>query len=73
MEARFGLGRWQTLVTGAPALAGARMTLDCIVTDVQPIATHYVIFGEVVGHRLPDHGDTPPAALTYIDRDYKAL
>ena len=69
MEERFGLGKWEKLQTGAPVLEGCRMALDCIVTDVQPIATHFVIFGQVVASSL---GGNEPA-LVYLDRQYRTL
>jgi flavin reductase (DIM6/NTAB) family NADH-FMN oxidoreductase RutF len=69
MDARFALGRWSTLKTGAPVLEGARMTLDCVVSDVQAVHTHYIIFGEVVGVGPVGKG----AALIYLDRHYRTL
>ncbi len=69
MDERFRVGAWQQLKTGAPVLGGARMSLDCVVTDVQAIATHYVIFGRVVDFARDGHGD----ALIYLDRDYRKL
>lgn len=69
MDARFELGRWGRLETGAPVLEGARMALDCRVTDVQAMHTHYIIFGEVVAAG-PVRTD---AALLYLDRQYRTL
>lgn len=69
MEERFALGKWTALETGAPILEGSRMTLDCVVTDVQAVHTHHVVFGEVVA--------TGPAglgpALLYLDRQYRTV
>ncbi|MCB1438189.1 MAG: flavin reductase [Nitratireductor sp.] len=74
MEQRFALGEWQQLATGAPVLRGARMSLDCKVTDVQPVATHYVIFGEVLsGTVWSEDGDEASDALVYLDRHYREL
>ena len=72
MEARFALGQWRSLVTGSPVLEGARMALDCKVVDVKDIATHMVIFGEVMDCQMLT-GDEPPPALCYMDRDYRVL
>ncbi len=69
MEARFSLGQWSTLQTGAPVLDGARMALDCIVKDVQSVHTHYVIIGEAVACRMEPIG----GALIYVDREYREL
>lgn len=69
MESRFKLGEWETLSTGAPVLTGARMSLDCKILDVQKIATHFVIIGEVVGYNL----DSLDPALIYVDRAYKTI
>ena len=69
MEERFAMAEWSRLETGAPILAGTRMSLDCIVTDVQPVATHFVIFGQVVASHL-GVGD---GALIYLDRQYRTL
>ncbi|HSO47622.1 MAG TPA: flavin reductase [Rhizobiaceae bacterium] len=66
VQQRFALGEWRTLETGAPILLGARMSLDCVVTDVQTVHTHFVIAGEAVAkgelHNEP--------ALIYLDRNY---
>jgi flavin reductase (DIM6/NTAB) family NADH-FMN oxidoreductase RutF len=68
MEARFALGSWNSLVTGAPMLERARMSLD-VVTDVQSVHTHYVIFGEIVAAG-PVRSDP---ALVYLDRHYRSI
>ena len=68
-EARFGVGTWGCEATGAPILAGARMALDCRVSDVSEIGSHIVVFGKVEAVYL---GETNPALL-YIDRDYRVL
>jgi flavin reductase (DIM6/NTAB) family NADH-FMN oxidoreductase RutF len=48
-EERFAVGRWATLVTGAPVLDSALAGLDCHVTEVVNMSTHSVFFGSVVG------------------------
>lgn len=69
MDERFALGDWKSMETGAPVLSGARMALDCVVTDVQAVHTHFVIAGEAVAkgqlHNEP--------ALIYLDRDYRSI
>lgn len=69
MEQRFALASWKELDTGAPVLEGARMTLDCVVVDVQAVHTHWVIMAEVVA--CGDFRSGP--ALVYLDRAYRGL
>jgi flavin reductase (DIM6/NTAB) family NADH-FMN oxidoreductase RutF len=68
-DERFALADWTRLVTGAPILGGARVALDCRVTEVSEIGTHSVIFGEIVGIRLGERGP----ALIYLDRTYHRI
>lgn len=68
-EDRFATGIWQTAATGAPVLAGARMALDCRVSEISEIGSHTVVFGVVEAVHL---GPTHPALL-YIDRAYRVL
>jgi len=70
MQDRFALCQWETLRSGAPVLIGSRMSLDCTVTNVIEVATHYVIFGEVVATAIKME-DSP--ALIYSDRQYRSL
>jgi cob(II)yrinic acid a,c-diamide reductase len=68
-EERFALGRWTTLVTGAPVLETANVSFDCRVVDRKITNTHTVLFGEVMAiHSGPDH-----EALIYLDRGYRSL
>ena len=69
MSARFDLGKWHELATGAPVLTGARTALDCLVRDVKLVHTHYVVMGEVIAAGDPAKG----RALTYLDRGYRPL
>lgn len=66
---RFAHGDWAPLVTGAPALAGARMTLDCRLAELVEVGTHSVLFGAVEAVRLGASGEP----LVYADRRYHAL
>lgn len=68
-EARFSTGSWETVATGAPVLAGARMALDCRVSEISEIGSHTVVFGVVEAVHL---GPADPA-LIYIDRAYRVL
>lgn len=66
---RFATGAWDRLLTGAPALAGARMTLDCRLAELVEVGTHSVLFGQVEAVRLGDGGQP----LVYADRRYHAI
>lgn len=68
-EARFAKGDWTTLETGAPILQDAIVSFDCRLTDMKPMSTHTVLFGEVVAI----HAGPRNPALIYLDRGYKAL
>ncbi len=66
---RFAKGNWDQLVTGAPVLKDAHVSLDCRVIEVKPVATHDVIFGEVVASRIGARGNP----LLYLERQYRQL
>jgi cob(II)yrinic acid a,c-diamide reductase len=68
-EDRFGLSEWETLETGAPVLANAAAVFDCRIVDAQDVATHRVLYGEVVG--LRSRGVSRP--LIYHGRAYHSL
>ncbi|MBB4301749.1 flavin reductase (DIM6/NTAB) family NADH-FMN oxidoreductase RutF [Rhodobium orientis] len=69
MEARFAIGDWLTLQTGAPVLADALAAFDCRVVDVAEASTHSVFFGEVVGLMIAP----PNSALVYANRSYRSV
>ncbi len=69
MDHRFELADWTVLETGAPSLVGARVSIDCHVSEMTEVGTHTVIFGQVTGLALGDHAP----ALIYLDRNYHAL
>jgi flavin reductase len=69
MEARFQLGTWGLLTTGAPMLTTAVVALDCRVVEVKAVASHYVIFGAVEAVHTGPAGP----ALVYHDRAYKRV
>lgn len=67
MEARFAMGDWDQMVTGAPALTDALATHDCRIIDIKPVATHSIVIGEVLSVRL---GEKKPGLL-YFNRHYQ--
>lgn len=69
VDERFGLGRWQELVTGSPTLVDALAVFDCRLIEIKVMATHMILFGEVVGLSF---GPERPA-LVYMDRGYRTL
>jgi cob(II)yrinic acid a,c-diamide reductase len=66
---RFSHGTWGELKTGAPILNEAVAAFDCRLIDIKTVATHIVLFGQVVAVTL---GQQKPA-LVYLDRDYRTL
>jgi cob(II)yrinic acid a,c-diamide reductase len=69
VDARFALGHWDQLVTGAPVLQDAIASYDCRIVDVKQMSTHSVLFGEVVGLRT----GVAAQSLVYLDRAYHIL
>ncbi|PLX37169.1 MAG: 4-hydroxyphenylacetate 3-monooxygenase [Hyphomicrobiales bacterium] len=69
VDARFGLGVWDVLETGAPVLSAARVAVDVRVDQVVEADTHSIIIGRVVDATLGDEG----GALLHIDREYRTL
>ena len=68
-DTRFAAGQWHTLDTGAPVLDGAVVAFDCRVTQTTEVATHTVMFAEVVAIQ---HGATHDG-LVYFGRAYHPL
>jgi flavin reductase (DIM6/NTAB) family NADH-FMN oxidoreductase RutF len=68
-DARFVMGTWLTLKTGAPVLDTAVAAFDCQVVEIRPIGSHNVIFGAVVAVRL----NAANPALIYHNRAYKRV
>lgn len=66
---RFSLGAWSVLGTGAPALDSALASFDCRIVDRRRVATHDVIFGEILRIRLGEGGP----ALVYAGRAYRSI
>jgi cob(II)yrinic acid a,c-diamide reductase len=69
-RARFAHGQWETLATGAPVLADAMAVFDCRLIDTRDLATHRVLFGQVVGLRVGEGTQRP---LLYHRRGYRIL
>jgi len=68
-SARFDVGDWFLLVTGAPALRGAAVSFDCRITEVTEIGTHSVLFGEVAALEQGSRR----GGLIYFGRAYHRL
>lgn len=72
---KFEVGDWGPLVTGAPALSTALVSIDCEVTEKVEAHTHTVFFGHVQG--LSFSSATPQGAprgpLVYWDRLYREI
>lgn len=66
---RFAMAEWDTIATGAPALADAAAVFDCELVDIKDLATHRVLFGKVTGLRIGDK----LRPLIYYDRAYHVL
>ena len=56
-------------MTGSPALTDALAVFDCRLLEIKVVATHMILFGEVVGLSF---GPEKPALL-YMDRGYRTL
>ena len=59
-EDRFAEGQWEPLLTGAPSLADAVMSLDCALDEIVDYKTHAIVIGEVRAIRQKD-GSEPLA------------
>jgi flavin reductase (DIM6/NTAB) family NADH-FMN oxidoreductase RutF len=69
LDERFRSGTWGKLVTGAPSLESAVAAFDCRLTEVKDVATHHVLFGEVVAVRTS--GDL--SSLVWLHRAFRDL
>lgn len=66
---RFRNGRWSKMVTGAPVLEDALVSLDCRIRTVADGGTHDILLCEVSALRENGEGE----ALIYFDRRYHQL
>ena len=69
MEERFAVGDWNPGATGAPVLAQALASFDCVIDQVVEVGTHSVLFCAVRAIGLGDPGQ----ALMYLNRTYHPL
>ncbi|MFY0402350.1 NADH-dependent FMN reductase RutF [Pantoea dispersa] len=69
MAERFAAAHWHTQHSGAPLLQGALMAFDCTITQVVSVATHDILFCNVMA--LERHDAQP--GLMWFDRCYHAL
>ena len=69
VDERFARASWSTLVTGAPALAGAVVSLDCRIREVVGVSTHDLMLCQVLAIR---HGGGE-RGLVYFARAYHGL
>ena len=66
---RFALGRWTSLITGAPTLADALAAIDCRVEEIIERHTHAIVIGAMAGVR---QGEGGPALAHWRSR-YESL
>lgn len=65
---RFSLGRWRTMVTGAPVLCDALCAFDCRVSRTFDVSTHCIVVGDVLAV-----ASTLSEPLVFSDRRYRSL
>ncbi len=68
-ENKFGLGEWSTLATGAPALDGALVNLDCSLSSDVETESHSIFVGRVMQVRF----GTTKSPLLHYDRNFFSL
>lgn len=66
---RFSDGNWSTMHTGAPVLADATVSFDCVLYQAHEVATHTIFIGRVVGVGIGHH-QTP---LLHARKEYHGL
>ena len=69
-DARFDIGEWMQLSTGAPILETALANFDCRLTRLEEVATHGILFGEI--HAIRSR-DTHDGQLIYSHGKYGAF
>lgn len=47
-EAKFAMGAWTSLSTGAPVLANALCSVDCELAEAIPFGSHMILIGRIV-------------------------
>lgn len=68
-DARFSVGDWDAMATGAPGLREAAVNFDCRITDVVEKGTHAVLFAQVENVRVSDGA----RGLIYFSRGYHSV
>jgi len=66
-EARFGMGLWSELHTGAPVLESALASFDCRIEQAVDVGTHGILFGGIVAVRVRETDAKP---LLYAHGQY---
>lgn len=67
---RFTLGAWETLTTGAPVLADALTSFDCVIAERLSFGTHTIFVGKVVGARS---AAGPADPLVHFEGGFRSL
>lgn len=65
-EARFGAGRWTTLVTGAPILEEALVSFDCRIVTAHEAGTHTIFIARILDVVVR----SGPGPMVYVDGRY---
>lgn len=68
-EERFASAEWDVIQTGVPTLQNALAVFDCRLIEAKDVASHRILFGEVVGLRIGDASKP----LIYHARSYHGL
>lgn len=69
LDARFQAGAWARGETGCPLLEDALVSFECRLSEVKDVATHHVLFGDVVGIRLGREAKS----LSWLRRGFHAV
>jgi flavin reductase len=69
LDARFQAGAWRKGATGVPLLDGALASFECRLSEVKDVATHHVLFGDVVAVRV----GAEARGLAWFRRGYHAI
>ena len=68
--ARFSIGNWSEIRTGAPCLDGALVNFDCEVVQHISAGTHSIFIGHIIGSRTDNAGGPP---LMYGGGEFTSL
>ncbi len=68
-DERFAMADWDAIATGSPTLTDAMAVFDCRLMEHKDMATHMVLFGEVVGLRVGN----AQSSLLFMDREWRNL